>query len=625
MRRTLRHIAIAIGAILLAISGGIIGTYITLLLNLQPNSTTYVLKTETNTTTRTNELHIATKENLFLDTPKTVYVENNLVVGGTLSIAKGLSEPLTMRSGGTGTTFFTAGGIAYGTESGLTTSTAGQPNQILTVNPAGLPSFVTLSGDLTMSGSTLTVNVGSITATKIANGAISDEHISPTANIDDTKLSIISTTGKVTNSATTATSENTPNTIVSRDPLGNFSAGSITGSLIGAASANVLKTGDSMTGTLSINPPNTATGLSIGLTSGNALEVNTDKFSVAGDTGNTAIAGNLSVASNVSASGSLTVSSLTAGNVLFSTTNGLVSSSNLLQFNGSATGIGGNPLGDTRLLVTGYGDTSSTYSMRINNGVGTAVMRIRDDRYIETFGTSLATNTDGVNYAATIRHVGGTVGRNVLLINSSGTSATTTVLKVETGSITDAFVIRGDGMTGLGTAAATNVRLVVRGSGTTSLTTAFRVEDSAGSTLFTVRNDGALTVTGSLTITSGLTVSGGTTVIAGPTRFTPSATQTVTTSGNTLTANATTIRVAGSAGNVTLSGVATITAGSDGQILYIVGSSDTNTVTLTAGATETLVLGSATRVLGKDDVLQLMYNSTSARWIEISYSNNTTN
>lgn len=50
--------------------------------------------------------------------------------------------------------------------------------------------------------------------------------------------------------STDGTSSNTANTLVARDSSGNFSASTITGSLTGAASLNVLKAGDSMTGTL---------------------------------------------------------------------------------------------------------------------------------------------------------------------------------------------------------------------------------------------------------------------------------------------------------------------------------------------------------------------------------------
>jgi hypothetical protein len=68
--------------------------------------------------------------------------------------------------------------------------------------------------------------------------------------ITDTYLATISTAGKVSNSATTATNANTANAIVARDASGNFSAGTITAALTGAASSNVLKAGDTMTGKL---------------------------------------------------------------------------------------------------------------------------------------------------------------------------------------------------------------------------------------------------------------------------------------------------------------------------------------------------------------------------------------
>lgn len=53
--------------------------------------------------------------------------------------------------------------------------------------------------------------------------------------ITDTYLATISTAGKVSNSATTATDANTSNAIVARDASGNFSAGTITATLSGTA------------------------------------------------------------------------------------------------------------------------------------------------------------------------------------------------------------------------------------------------------------------------------------------------------------------------------------------------------------------------------------------------------
>jgi hypothetical protein len=73
----------------------------------------------------------------------------------------------------------------------------------------------------------------SIESGEITDGTIKDADIAADAGIADTKLGTISTPGKVANSATTATSANTPNAIVARDSLGNFVAGTITASFQG--------------------------------------------------------------------------------------------------------------------------------------------------------------------------------------------------------------------------------------------------------------------------------------------------------------------------------------------------------------------------------------------------------
>jgi len=70
----------------------------------------------------------------------------------------------------------------------------------------------------------------------IADGAIVNADINASAAIADTKLATISTAGKVSNSATTATNANTASAIVARDASGNFIAGTITAALTGNAS-----------------------------------------------------------------------------------------------------------------------------------------------------------------------------------------------------------------------------------------------------------------------------------------------------------------------------------------------------------------------------------------------------
>ena len=85
-------------------------------------------------------------------------------------------------------------------------------------------------------------------------GSIVDSDIRLGAAIADTKLQTIQTPGKVLNVATTATALNVAGSIVARDTLGNFAANTISSDLIGnvagAASENLLKSGDTMSGVL---------------------------------------------------------------------------------------------------------------------------------------------------------------------------------------------------------------------------------------------------------------------------------------------------------------------------------------------------------------------------------------
>ena len=87
------------------------------------------------------------------------------------------------------------------------------------------------------------VIVSSIAVNAVHTAAIPDSAVTTAklaGSITDDKLSTISTAGKVSNSATTATSANTNSAIVARDASGNFSAGTITASSFsGPLSGNV--------------------------------------------------------------------------------------------------------------------------------------------------------------------------------------------------------------------------------------------------------------------------------------------------------------------------------------------------------------------------------------------------
>jgi hypothetical protein len=104
-----------------------------------------------------------------------------------------------------------------------------------------------------------TADSGTVTSTMILDGTIVNADINASAAIADTKLATIATALKVSNSATTATNANTASAIVARDGSGNFTAGTITAALTGAASSNVLKAGDTMTGALVVPLASAAT------------------------------------------------------------------------------------------------------------------------------------------------------------------------------------------------------------------------------------------------------------------------------------------------------------------------------------------------------------------------------
>ena len=113
---------------------------------------------------------------------------------------------------------------------------------------------INVSGDVTGTAQSFDGSAAITIPTAIAPGVIVNADINAAAAISDTKLATISTAGKVSNSATTATSANTNSAIVARDTNGNFSAGTITASLFSgnatsASSAAKLTTARTINGT----------------------------------------------------------------------------------------------------------------------------------------------------------------------------------------------------------------------------------------------------------------------------------------------------------------------------------------------------------------------------------------
>jgi len=164
---------------------------------------------------------------------------------------------------------FSAGTISAALSGNATTATTLQNARTIAISGDVTGSATSFNG-----GANITISAG------ITAGSIVDADVNASAAIADTKLATIATAGKVSNSATTATNANTANAIVARDASGNFSAGTITAALTGAASSNVLKAGDTMTGQLISTLANSTTAgggqLYLNGATGNRIDFNTN-------------------------------------------------------------------------------------------------------------------------------------------------------------------------------------------------------------------------------------------------------------------------------------------------------------------------------------------------------------
>lgn len=163
-------------------------------------------------------------------------------------------------------------------------------------------------------------NTGLVSTSLIVNA-----DIAAGAGIVDSKLATISTAGKVANSATTATALNNASTIVARDSSGNINVTTVIGTLLGSASANTLRAGDTMTGTLQL-PAGTAAAPSLTFTGSTTAGLSTT-------------AGNLLLSTNglermrIASGGAISIKTFTSPGVVKNDSSGNLSSSLIVDSN----------------------------------------------------------------------------------------------------------------------------------------------------------------------------------------------------------------------------------------------------------------------------------------------------
>lgn len=189
------------------------------------------------------------------------------------------------------------------------------------------------------------------------SNSIVNSDINSSAAIEDTKLASIVTPGKVLNTATTASSLNISGAIVARDTLGNFEAntfyGNVVGNVQGAASANLLKAGDTMQGALI-------------LPAGNAVAPSL-QFDGSENTGLSAVLNTLALSTNgfervtIDNNGSVTIKASASGAALS------IGSDTIID--GNTSNAGNIAFNTDGLLLNAVGSTQGPL-MKIYAGVG---------------------------------------------------------------------------------------------------------------------------------------------------------------------------------------------------------------------------------------------------------------
>ncbi len=285
----------------------------------------------------------------------------------------------------------------------------------------------------------------SITSAKIVNGEIVNADISATAALSDTKLATISTAGKVSNSATTATNANTASSIVMRDASGNFSAGAISatgisGPLTGNVTGNV--TGD-LTGNLTGDVTGNVSGNVTGNVTGNASTAT--KLATSKTINGTAFDGSADI-TITTAAGTLTGTTLSS-TVLNSSLTSVGTLTNLTVSNpivGSITGNAATVTTNANLTgpITSSGNTTSIASQ---TGTGaTFVMDTSPSLVTPSLGVATATSVNKVAITAPASGSTLTIANGKTLTANNSLILAGTDGKTMTFPSTDATIARTD-------------------------------------------------------------------------------------------------------------------------------------------------------------------------------------
>ena len=243
---------------------------------------------------------------------------------------------------------------------------------------------------------------------------LTNTNLSGNAGITDANLATISTEGKVSNSATSATASNTSYSIVSRDALGDFSANNITANLNGTA-INAVNLMGGTAGSIPYQTASNTTGLLPAGTSGQLLTT----------TGSGTLTWTSNVVPYTDANRSvnlgaydLTVNGITVGKGVGAITSNTVIGNGLSNSNNA--GVNNTALGFNALKsnTTGVSNTANGVSSLFSNTTGS---------FNSAYGVSaLYFNNSGYYNSA--------IGMSTLLTNTTGNHNTAIGNKANVGS-----------------------------------------------------------------------------------------------------------------------------------------------------------------------------------------------